>query len=275
MQRAERAVRPALDTAAGKLASGRAAVPATQAGFADRRPVADEQRQLMQWIAQSPLTAVQRALKDNIHNSPQMQAQRAGGRAPSPALTAVQTDGNGLPPAVQRQSRSRPGATAVAQAMRGSGQAAGHKPYQYAVGSAHWAESRDDAHATGKQAVDQALCQRIYQKHRNKEHEGKCVSYFPTNRAGITLMVVSYADLRKGALTLDTAYITNTPKDPEGAAIRFDSTTQIALPVAAAVDGPIPGDALTAPLSKNQKRNAKRKARKLAQDNNIANNNNE
>lgn len=275
MQRAEMAVKPALDTAAGQHARGRTAVPATQAGFADQRPVADEQRELMQLIAQSPRTAVQRALKDSIHNSPQMQAQRAGGRAPSPALTAVHSVGSGLPPAVQRQSRSRPGATAVAQAMRGSGQAAGHKPYQYAVRSAHWAVSRDDAHATGKQAVDEDLCQRIYQKHRNKEHEGKCVSYFPTNRAGITLMVVSYANLRKGALTLDTAYITNAPNDPEGAAIAFRSTTPVALPVAAAVDGPIPGDTPATPLSKNQKRNAKRKAKKLAQDNDIANNNNE
>lgn len=242
MQRAEMAVKPQLDTTTGQHATKRTAAPATQAGFADQRPIADEQRELMQLIAQSPRVAVQRALKDSIHNSPQMQAQREGG---------------------------------VAQAMRGSGKASGYKPFKYAARSAHWAVSRDDAHVTGKQAVDQAMCQRIYQKHRDKEHDGKCVSYFPTNREGYTLMVVSYAKLSKGVLTLDTAYITNDPGSPEGDAITLDSTTRIALPVAAAVDDPIPGDTPDAPLSKNQKRSAKRKAKKLAQDNNIANNNNE
>ena len=242
MQRAEKALKPALDTAPQQHATGRTAATATQAGIADQRPMAAEQRELMQLIAQSPRVAAQRALNDSLHKGAPMHALREGG---------------------------------IAQAMRASGGAPADKPYKYAVRSAHWAQSRDDAHATGKQAVDQGICQRIYQKHRDKAHEGKCVSYLPTNREGCTLMVVSYAKLGKGVLTLDTAYITNAPNDPEGAAITFNSTTQIALPVAAAMDGPIPGETPDAPLSKNQKRSAKRKAKKLAQDNNLANNNNE
>lgn len=84
----------------------------------------------------------------------------------------------------------------------------------------------DGKHENDKQFLEnhdmaKQVTKKIYAKHKQKDHSGKCVTYWPLKN-GKTMVIVTYANLQRGYLNYDTAYITDDPKEPENNAIKYN-----------------------------------------------------
>ncbi len=96
----------------------------------------------------------------------------------------------------------------------------------------HYAQSRDEAHSKAKSALleadsDFTVSNKIYNKHKNKKHGGKCVTSFPTS-TGQYLVTVTYADLKREMLKYDTAFLSKDPANaPEKTAISYSPTSTV------------------------------------------------
>ena len=83
-----------------------------------------------------------------------------------------------------------------------------------ALNNADWGNPCDKSHVDGINAINTAdnngaISNKIYAKHNQKD--SAIITSFKTNQPGVYVVVGTFADVSKGRLTYDTAYVSKNP----------------------------------------------------------------